>query len=250
MNYLVQFVQSWKKSLELFVPNSFKLFVLVTIANILRTYKHIFTYFLPFFVIAIIGQKHFVLKFVFFLGFSSRITHPITFALVIAMLVPWLFASYLCSRPSVLKKNFFYFKHYIVHFCVFLAIELFVLFLLNHLLVALCFFYSRTSLFLLPVYAYLCISILLFPFFLLDAQASLINSFFSVIRSLLMGLYNFPALFIMFLTGVLIHKVITYIFLLYPFLLGLLTIMVEIFRTISKKNFLFTNKNDVKKRKI
>lgn len=105
-----------------------------------------------------------------------------------------------------------------MHFCVFLAIELFVLFLLNHLLVALCFFYSRTSLFLLPVYAYLCISILLFPFFLLDAQASLINSFFSVIRSLLMGLYNFPALFIMFLTGVLIHKVITYIFLLYPFL--------------------------------
>ncbi len=206
----MQLIQAWKDSLKILLPKNLKLFSLVTLKAIVECYKvllrccwPLFVFFFGLFLFELWSSSLMpVLNYVF--G-SPRQNYPflmswtwIHFINVLQMLL--VFVTCLATRPSVTKKDRYYFVSYIPYF-LYIAIYYSIFFVFD--IVTTKFpssFYlipSGRIVFMLPIYV-------LFLFFFLDSNKSLTQLKYSLYRSIKMFIYNLPIFFIFIVLIILI----------------------------------------------
>ncbi|TET06551.1 hypothetical protein E3J79_01805 [Candidatus Dependentiae bacterium] len=205
-------LQSWKESLLIFKPTNFKLFFLVTVKSIWETYKILFRYFWWLILVLLTVPFHRTA-----LGLLIMYMGPLLFTYIVVLIV----------RSSVSLKNWGYFGKYILSY-----------YIIPFLVIVLAFFsyYSRilfnrpsgltpfisfsqiiTFVFSVPIqyilsdlsrfnqvelsiFFQLLISpfVVLFTLFYLDSDKGFRSIMLSLIRSIKMIIFNYPAYFIMY----------------------------------------------------
>lgn len=198
---------SWRDSLMLFKPQSFKLFGLVTLKAVVETYKTLFTNF--WWLIVLYGGVDFGLAYVNTYGDQqSLIARYAEWALLSADLlyVLLLFVLFLIIRPSVQPKNWAYVRSYWKQF-IFFTVLVFVMLILSGSPFGLEIGPDDASVYLIHEMLGLAqLSALLAPLivvsplfivvsaFLLDSDGSVKESLLSMWRGLKFCLFNYPFL--------------------------------------------------------
>ncbi len=189
------FLRSWKESLLLFLPQSAKLFLLVTIKTILQSYKHI------------ISKLWWLLLLTWGIDIACApyIRHKSLIMLI--PLIAWLitfFCIFLAIRPSIARKTWNYYKvhsYYFIPFsllvCLFFFISLLVLYPVVFIFKQLTVYqYWAINIFfllpthLVPLFIAPCVAYTLF--FLFDAKKPYIHFLVVLWRALKMAFYNYP----------------------------------------------------------
>ena len=187
-------LQSWKDSLSLFKPKNFKLFALVTLKTIGETYLTLFKYFWWFIVLCILWEYMYA-------PLYSPVTSGVyeVYGLLQYILT---FISCVIVRPSVMQKNYSYFKNYSLYFLGFIVgmIVLIGVFACFELPFRLLFFEDSHIVRMLHygVGSVVAAVILLFSFFELDMPLSLSNWVRAFRYAIKMFWYNAPAIILLY----------------------------------------------------
>jgi hypothetical protein len=190
-------IQSWIDSLTLLKPKNAQLFIMATIKSLMETYRVMFFYlwltgslvillYISFFLIIPIFFDTYVVKESATLGTYTIRESPSWIGNLFEALMRWLyqlvfFITCLATRPSIMKKDWTYFKSRI-YFFIYIAIFL--------LLIPKAFWPTAWPTLTSPFYIFLVL-------FFLDSAQDFKNFFFSLWNSLKMIMFNFPLLAIM-----------------------------------------------------
>ena len=211
------FFRSWKESVSLFIPKHAKFFFLVTLKSIIQSYKliavHLWWLFGISYLTDLLYSRYFGTKSYF----------------CIVPLLSWFFTIffiYLIIRPSIKRKNWNYYKGYLLRFpyFVFFSIIAFmipiIMLLIGNKIAYLTFSISWIfyMLFLPFLIIPILISFLIAPdvvalytsplltfliLFMLDSTGSISDVFQSIVRAFKMMIYNYPFCIIMFIIFIL-----------------------------------------------
>jgi hypothetical protein len=204
---MLHLIRSWKESLSIFLPKNFKLFLLVTLKSSAELCGNLF-YFFWWLLLA---------TFVFLIGgyypawILTGVIWLIAGNLLIAALV---FVLGMLARPSVLPKDYPYFKQHIKKTAVgflgiYILFDIVRAFLLNVsvYMILQSLLTGATGLFLKPLYIYVNFRLSFVPFmvfppflfvalFYADSDGSVKSWLMSFLRGLAMYIYNLPFCFV------------------------------------------------------
>lgn len=198
MTYLFR---SWKESLLIFLPKNAKLFFLVVLKTIIRSYKILFRDCWWLVALSIISE----VIYDFYFGVASYfVLFPLFFWLIT------IFCMYLIIRPSVHKKNVGYYLQHKSHFLYYLSAS-FIMHAVAHALVligsyivtkqalppliSLILFLPFLTIPFLSIYTTPLVSF--FLFFILDKKSGIRNFCISLVQAFKMLFYNYPFCFIL-----------------------------------------------------
>lgn len=199
------FIQSWRESVVMLYPKQITLYVLAIYITMVRTYTYLLRSFFILFLLNIIVSPSLI---PFVRQYIWRVdSEQIEDVLRICLLFSWLFAIYLCARPSVWKKQWRYYIQYYRHIFYGTGVMFIALYMLSA--------FWLHGIIMLPILWFGCTTMSLFPLFLFDQDLCSLNSTARAIcNSSVMVWYNMPLWFLVSGAMVGIYYGLKYIFLL------------------------------------
>lgn len=185
---MMKLLSVWKDSLSPFAPKNFRRFLLVTLNTIKQSYAVFLWYWwwlLPLSAFLYDFPFHFVTGLVPLSANNHRFFEGLLAIILYASLI---FLFFLSMRPSVDRKNFRYFAHYIFYDTYFILSSIGLSYFGNSLLADKVPFRNLQFLLLIVLF----ITQYFFTMFLLDSDGSCRSALFSVYRAVKMVVYNIP----------------------------------------------------------